>query len=181
MPPIGRSTRRDTKDNIVWIGRCLQTENAMCLQPSLSKDGIALPKFWHLILVSLFCAVKILRICQLVHRLLVVTSRLGLQTSVPSFVGYRLFLPCRNLLACSFVRNTTFDGNKCLQNGAHTQTPTVHRPNNRKVVRRSNRTHNTHSTIAANAQHQKYNDGNRKREKIQQIISQWCGSSGLRL
>ena len=84
--------------------------------------------------------------------------------SVPSFVGYRLFLPCKNLLACSFVRNATFDGNKRLQNGAHTQTLMVHRPSNLKVVKQSNGTHNGHNTTAANASHQKQNDGNRGRE-----------------
>ena len=75
------------------------------------------------------------------------------------------------MLARSSVQNATFDGNKLAQNKAHTQTRMAHNPSDHKVVRAKQRTQKFTQHSAGNAQHQPTDDGNKKRENIQQILS----------
>ena len=73
-------------------------------------------------------------------------------------------------MARSSVENATFDGNKLAQKCVHTQTRIAHNPSDHEVVRAKQRTQKITQHSAANAQHQPKDDGNKKREKIQQIL-----------
>ena len=84
------------------------------------------------------------------------------------FICCRLFLPCEKLLTCNFAQDAANDGKqariaRCARTDIHYTQVRDH-----EVVRRSSKTHKTHAAQSCKRATPKSNDGNRKREIIQE-------------